>query len=88
MRMIDQEDCIVALMGASKEVQEKFFSTIPERARNYIKERMEELVQKIDADAIQDVQGRIMYVADNLEAEEAEFEQMNATDQPKGKNDN
>ena len=108
----DQKDLIIALIGASKEVQEKLFSNMPEGVRNYIKWGMEELgrplwlrrlvgciklrdlrfawtglshskstqrialqhtAQKVDAGKIQEVRDRIMYMADNLEAVEAEI---------------
>ena len=38
LRVTDQKDLIIALIGASKEVQEKLFSNMPEVVRNYIKQ--------------------------------------------------
>ena len=43
LRVTDQKDLIIALIGASKEVQEKLFSNMPEGVRNHIKWGMEEL---------------------------------------------
>ena len=117
LRITDQEDCIIALMGASEQVGEKLFKNMPKGVSDYIKWRIKALVRPlwlrrlvsvikwrniryawsgnkegqccgkavhlVDAAAIQEVQDRIMYMADNLEEVEAEIEQLNTSDNPR-----
>ena len=40
LRITDQEDCIVALLGASEQVGEKLFKNMPKGVSDYIKRRM------------------------------------------------
>ena len=59
LREVDQKDCVTALKGASKEIQEKILSNMSERVRNYIEEEMEGL-GKVDEGEIQQAQETFM----------------------------
>ena len=111
LRITDQEDCIIALMGASEQVGEKLFKNMRKGVSDYIKRRMRDLGRPLwlrrlvsvikwrniryawsgnkegqgsgQAAARQEVQDRIMYMADNLEEVEAEIEQLNTSDNPR-----
>jgi len=66
MREVDQKDMVIALKGASEEMQEKILSNLSGRVRTFITEEME-FLGPMRVSEVEEVQMRIVQVVRQLE---------------------